>query len=27
VGQQLGRQVARFVGEVDQSRGSVVAVR
>src|SRR2546425_87013 len=27
VGQQLGRQVARFVGEVDRSRGSVVAVR
>ncbi len=27
VGQQLGRQVARFVGEVDQSGGSVVAVR
>src|SRR5213594_3815837 len=27
VGQQLGRQVARFVGEVDQSGGSAVAVR
>jgi hypothetical protein len=27
VGQQLGRQVARFVGEVDRSRGSAVAVR
>jgi len=27
VGQQLGRQVARFVGEVDRSGGSTVAVR
>jgi len=27
VGQQLGRQVARFVGEVDRSGGSAVAVR
>src|SRR2546426_11001347 len=27
VGQLLGRQVARLVGEVDRSRGSVVAVR
>jgi len=27
VGQQLGRQVARFVDEVDRSRGSSVAVR
>jgi len=26
-GQQLGRQVARFVGDVDRSRGSSVAVR
>jgi membrane-associated phospholipid phosphatase len=27
VGQQLGRQVARLVGEVDRSRGSTVALR